>query len=420
VCVTLLLAFAIHPAGAQLPPLAAPRRAELEAIVAKNQSEDTAATAVDIACLVNDLFYRKQVKAARALTSRLTKDIELLPDAPFEDFTYCAFEQVVGNFEKNDCDQDAQRVLAACFNKQARAHLPQCTSPVAITDDWFFDAFRQDPVKREAAKELWLSTIEKINGPNSDATAFVCDSRAQLLQKNRLFGQAMLLIERTACILERKTNPANSETIGLGCLVIAQRGLNYQNEHQYTMAERAYKIAIELGNTLNPAECKPVEAELWLAQLYAHEGRMDEAKATLQLAGDETAATLHPKKKYLEPYLREAIRECIVFEDFEVPLQFLSTAIMFSQQPDSGISLEQQLTNAFARLDNGKLACEMQEQVIAYDKKMENNSRAIVYDLEYYGLLQELKKKHVRAVGDHNPDAEIFIQDAHKNLAQPK
>jgi hypothetical protein len=121
-----------------------------------------------------------------------------------------------------------------------------------------------------------------------------------------------------------------------------------------------------------------------------------------------TAAKLLPKKKYLEPYLREAIKECIVFEDFEVPLQFLPTAVMFSQQPDPGVK------------DNGKLACEMQEQVIAYDKKMENNSRAIVYDLEYYGLLQELKKKHVRALGNHNPDAEIFIQDAHRNLAQPK
>jgi tetratricopeptide (TPR) repeat protein len=401
--VIFLFLTATKPVAAQVPPLAPSRRAELEAVVAKNQAGDTARTAVEIAYLVNDMLSRNQLEAAHKLTSRLINDIKLLPDAPFDYYTYCAFEEVVGNFEKANCDRDAQQVLAACFTKQSFAKSPKCTTPVAISIDWFTDAFRTDPVKWEAAKELWLSTIEKTNGPNSDATAFVCDRRAKLLQEKEHFAQALRLIQRTAQILQRQDHPASTEMKRMGCYAIASHGLDYEHASERALAEQTYKIAIKLGDTITPKECEPVDAELWLASLYAREGRITEANMILQKAGDKTATNLPPEKKYLIPYIREAIKECILFEDYQVPQQFLPTAVNFSRQPDSNVSIEQQLTNAFRELDDGNLACEMQERVIAFDKKLENNSRAVTLDLELYDGLQELKRKHVRAIGTHTP-----------------
>jgi hypothetical protein len=120
---------------AQVPPLTPARRAELEAIVAKDQGNDSADTAVDIAYLISDLMDRKQPQEARRLTGRLVNDIKLLPDTPFEYYTNCAFTKVVGDYENAKCDSDAQEVLAACFTKQSHAE-SGCTSPVAINVDW--------------------------------------------------------------------------------------------------------------------------------------------------------------------------------------------------------------------------------------------------------------------------------------------
>jgi hypothetical protein len=273
-------------------------------------------------------------------------------------------------------------------------------------------------VKWEAAKELWLSTIEKSNGPDSDATAFVCDRRAELLQEKDCFEQAIILIERTSKILSRKHNTASPEMVRAGCNAIACRGMNYQSKKQLELAERAYKIAIGLGNTLGPKECKPADAALWLACMYAREDRIAEAKVLLQRASDDTISTLRPEKKFLAFYIREAVKECILFEDYEVPQQFLPPAVMFSQEPYANVNIEQELINAFARLDNGKLACELQERVIAFDKTRENNSRGVDFDLEHLARLEELKKKHVKALGTHTPEDRIIIEGFHSGSSK--